>query len=217
MGAAAYIRLHTRAQNSAGERVRIVLGLKGIPYQYMPIRDLNSTEYRAINPQGLMPALEINGKTVTQSMAIMEMLDEIWPDPPLLPEDPVECAKVRGFAWAICADLHPVNNKRIRRFLQDELGVSDEGVRKWYHHWIAQTFSSLELTLKRRIKPTAFCFGDEPGLAEACLVPQMRNALRFECDLEPYPLLVAVDAACREIDAFQWAAPEAMPDWQGGS
>jgi maleylacetoacetate isomerase len=207
------LRLHTRAQNSAGQRVRIVLNLKGIAYEYVPIPSLSSEAYRAINPQGLMPALEIDGRFVTQSMAIIELLEELFPEPSVLPADPVLRAQSRAFAHLIAADLHPINNNRVRRYLTAAVGADETQVRAWYHHWLAPAFATLERQLARRERPFPFCFGERPGLADACLVPQVANARRFDCDLSRYPLLVAIDEACRGLDAFVRAAPEAQPDF----
>ncbi len=207
------LRLHTRYQNSAGQRVRIVLNLKGIAYEYVAIPSLSSDDYRRINPQGLMPALEIDRRFVAQSMAIVDLLGDLFPEPSVLPEDPMLRAEARSFANLIAADLHPINNNRVRRYLSDVIGADEAQVRAWYHHWAAKALASLEAQLARREKPFPFCFGERPGLAEACLVPQMDNARRFECDLSPYPLLVAIDGACRRLDAFARAAPEAQPDY----
>jgi len=187
------LRLHTRAQNSAGQRVRIVLNLKGVAYEYVTIPSLSSEDYRRINPQGLMPALEIDGRFVAQSMAIIELLEEIFPEPSILPADAFVRAEARAFADLIVADLHPINNNRVRRYLSEAVGADDAKVRAWYHHWVATAFRSLEAQLARREQPYRFCFGDRPGLADACLVPQMANARRFDCDLSTYPLLVAID------------------------
>lgn len=207
------LRLHTRYRNSAGQRVRIVLNLKGIDYEYVAIPSLSSEAYRRVNPQGLMPALEIDGRFVAQSMAIVELLEELFPEPGVLPADPMLRAEARSFAHLISADLHPVNNNRVRRYLADVLHADDAEVLAWYRHWVAQAFASLEAQIARRPKPFRFCFGDRPGLAEACLIPQMDNARRFDCDLSGYPRLVAVDAECRQLEAFTRAAPEAQPDY----
>lgn len=209
------IRLHTRYQNSAGQRVRIVLNLKSIPYEYVPVNSGTKAAFLAINPQGLMPALEINGTVIAQSMAAIELLEELFPEPSILPVDPVESAEVRSFAHLICADLHPVNNLRIRRYLADPIGASEPQIADWYAHWVHTAFSSLETQLSRRADPGPFCFGVQPTLADACLVPQMDNARRFDIDLSDYPLLRACDAACRELSAFQRAAPDAQPDFPG--
>lgn len=208
-------RLFTRYQNSAGERVRIVLNLKGVRYDYVALSSANWADYAHVNPQGLMPALELDGRVVAQSMAILELIEELYPEPNMLPADPWLRAEARSFAHLIAADLHPLNNNRVRKFLSGELGVPDDGVAKWYHHWVERAFTALETQLARRPEQWLFCFGDRPGLADACLVPQMANARRFDCPLDAYPRLVAIDAECRKLDAFIEAAPENQPDWPG--
>ncbi len=208
-----HLRLHTRFQNSAGERVRIVLNLKGIAYEYVAAPPVHSDAYRAINPQGLLPTLEIDGAMVAQSMAIIELLEELFPTPSIFPSDPILRAKVRGFAQHITADLHPVNNRRVRKYLETEMGQSEAAQLAWYRHWVAVTFAALEAELKQRDVATPFCFTHQPTLADICLAPQMANARRFDCDLAPYPLLVAIDARCRALPAFAAARPEAMPDY----
>jgi maleylpyruvate isomerase len=209
------MRLYTAAQNSAGERVRIALHLKGLTYEYVAIALLPKGEYRRLNPQGLMPAMEIDGRIVAQSTAILEYLEETHPEPALLPKDPVRRAEARAFGQAIAADLHPINNYRIRKYLSLTLDQSEEGIRGWYQNWVAVTFTGLEENLRRRAVATRFCFGDAPGWAECHLVPQMRNARRFGCDVSAYPLLAAVDAACVELEAFKRAQPEAQVDYAG--
>jgi len=207
------LRLHTRHQNSAGQRVRIVLNIKRVPYEYVAIPSLSSETYRTINPQGLMPALEIDERVVAQSMAIIELLEELFPEPSVLPEDLMLRAEVRAFSHLISADLHPINNNRVRQYLTDVMEVSDAQVVAWYHHWIRVAFSSLEDHLARQPVKTRFCFGSAPTLADACLVPQMDNVRRFKCDLSKYPRLVEVDAECRTLEAFIRAAPESQPDY----
>lgn len=209
------LRLHSRYQNSAGQRVRIVLNLKGIGYEYVPVPSASSPEYRAINPQGLMPALEIDGRIVAQSLAIIGLLEELYPEPPMLPADPFERAEARAFALLIAADLHPINNNRVRKYLAGPIGASEAQVDGWYKHWVATAFESLETALARRTRATRYGFTDAPGLAEACLVPQMANARRFGCDLAPYPLLNALDAACRDLPSFVAARPEMQVDFPG--
>ncbi|MEO8244661.1 MAG: maleylacetoacetate isomerase [bacterium] len=207
------IRLHTRYQNSAGQRVRIVLNLKQIPYEYVPVSSASSEAYRELNPQGLLPLLEIEGHAVAQSMAIIELLEDLFPEPSILPDDLFLRGEARSFAQLIAADLHPINNNRVRKYLKHELGADDNQVLGWYRHWVSKAFSSLEVQLARRPEPFKFCFGDRPGLADACLVPQMDNARRFDCDLSPYPLLSAIEAECRKMDAFLSAASEVQPDY----
>jgi maleylpyruvate isomerase len=209
------LRLHTRYQNSAGQRVRIVLNLKRVPYEYVAILSLSSDAYRKLNPQGLMPALEMDGRVVAQSMAIIELLEEVFPEPSIFPADPILRAETRSFAHLIAADLHPINNNRIRRYLTDVLGADEVEVRTWYHHWVRQVFAALEAQLSRRSVQSRFCFGDRPSLADVCLVPQMDNARRFGCDLSQYPLLLTVDAECRRLEEFMQAAPAMQPDYPG--
>ena len=207
--------LHTRYQNSAGQRVRIVLNLKQVPYDYVAIPSLFSDEYRKLNPQRLMPALEVDGRIVAQSMAIIELLEELFPEPRMLPDDPILRAEARSFAQLIASDMHPINNNRVRRHLTDALGADQLQILGWDHHWVRDGLSSLEEQLARRPVQFRFCFGEQPGLADACLVPQIDNARRFDCDLSPYPRLLTVDAECRTLEAFRQAAAVYQPDYPG--
>lgn len=208
-----HLRLHTRYQNSAGQRVRIVLNLKGVAYEYVPVSTPRDPAYLVQNPQGLMPTLEIDGQFVAQSTAIVELIEELFPDPPTMPHDPIRRAQMRAFAGLVCADLHPVNNLRIRRYLSDVIGADDAAVAGWYAHWLAVTFAALEQTIARQDDSCRYCFADFPTFADACLIPQIDNARRFECDLTPYPHLLRIDQHCRELDAFQRAAPDRQIDF----
>lgn len=210
------LKLYTYHRNSAGQRVRIVLNLKGLSYDYVSTPSLPPGEYLRMNPQGLMPALEIDGRIVAQSMAIIELLEELYPEPPALPRDPIARAEVRAFASAICADMHPLNNQRVRRFMEREFGLGEPAILRWYRHWIARGFDGLEAILARN-PPLPFCFGVTPGLADACLVPQLYNARRFDCDLSAYPRLLAIENACRELPAFRRAEPPNQPDFPSES
>jgi maleylacetoacetate isomerase len=209
------MRLYTAAQNSAGERVRIALNLKGLAYEYVAIASLPKGEFRRLNPQGLMPAIEIDGRVVAQSTAILEYLEETHPTPALLPRDPMQRAEARAFGQSIAADLHPIANYRVRKYLGAQMGQGEDAILAWYKHWVAVAFSGLEENLRRRTKATRFCFGEEPGWAECHLVPQIANARRFGCELTAYPLLVAVDAACAGMEAFKRSRPEAQADYTG--
>jgi maleylacetoacetate isomerase len=209
------LRLFSASRNSAGWRVRIALALKGIDYDYVSTRSLAPGEYKRINPQGLMPALEVVGKLVAQSAAILEYLEEQYPATPLLPADPLDRATARSFAQLITADLHPLNNNRVRKYLAGVMGQDTEAVAEWYRHWSGVALEALEEMLRRRKQASTYCFGDDPGWAELHLVPQLYNCRRFGVDLTRYPQLVAADAACQPIAAFAAAAPERMPDFTG--
>jgi maleylacetoacetate isomerase/maleylpyruvate isomerase len=205
------LRLHTRAQNSAGERVRIGLNLKGLAYDYVPIADLRDAEYLRLNPQGLMPALEIEGAVLTQSLAILEYLEERFPEPSILPSDPVLRARSRAFAQAVAAEIHALTVNRVRKRVAALAGEAAGG--EWFRHWASLGLAALEAGLADR--DSRFAFADHPTLADIALVPQMRNARRLGLDLGPLPRLVALDARCREVEAFRLAAPEAQADFGG--
>ena len=206
------MQLFSRWQNSAGERVRIALNLKGVPYEYIAVGSLPPGEYRRLNPQGLMPALRVDDKVIAQSTAILEYIEETHPLPALLPSEPILRAQARAFAQLIACDLHPLNNNRVRKYLADRLEVSEADLRTWYHHWTALALTALEAALAARPREWPFCFGNRPGWAELHLVPQLANARRFDCDLADYPILREVDARCRILDALRQARPEAQPD-----
>ncbi len=210
--------LYTYWRSTAAYRVRIALNLKGIDYISEPVHlvrdggEQHQADYRAINPQGLVPALSIDGQVITQSTAIIEYLEERHPWPPLLPSRAADRARVRALAATIAADIHPLNNLRVLKYLKGELGVSDQAKSQWYAHWIAQGFGALESMLADHADTGKFCHGDDPGLADIFVVAQMYNAHRFDCDVSPYPVLNRINAACLELDAFARAAPEAQPD-----
>jgi maleylpyruvate isomerase len=199
--------------SSASYRVRIALALKNLPYESIA-KNLRAGEHRMaeflqINVQGFVPALSLDdGAVLTQSVAIMEYLDEIYPNPPLLPADPVARARVRALTQAITSDVHPLNNLRVLRYLEDKLSLDKESRDTWYRHWVAVGFDALERWLVRDAATGRFCHGSAPTLADICLVPQVFNARRFTVDMNPYPRILAIDAACRELPAFQTAAPE---------
>jgi len=206
-------------RSSAAYRVRIALNLKGLEATQRPV-DLRTGEhrgegYRRINPHGRVPALVDGGHTFTQSIAILEYLEERYPEPPLLPKAVEDRARVRALVQLVASDMHPVNNLSVLQYLVKELGASDERKLAWYRHWIGEGFAALEAMLANDARTGRFCHGDTPGMADLCLVPQVYNARRFECDLAPYPTIVRIDAACAERDAFSKAAPEAQPDAAG--
>ncbi|RTM06952.1 MAG: maleylacetoacetate isomerase [Hyphomicrobiales bacterium] len=210
------MRLLSRWQNSAGERVRIALRLKGLEFTYVPVSSLAPGVYKALNPQGLLPALDIEGRIVAQSSAILEYLEEVYPEPSLLPSDPVTRAQARAFAAHIASEMHAITVQRIRRFLQADLAIDQAGIDRWMLHWLGLGFAALEATLSHRAVNWPFCFGGEPGWADLHLMPQMSSARRFGCDLSSYPLLQSIEQRCSPLDAFRLSRPEAQPDFPSG-
>ena len=212
------MKLYTYFRSSAAFRVRIALNLKGIDYQpaFIDLRAPASVhrapEFLAVNPQGLIPALRHDGKTLTQSLAIIEYLNELYPQPPLLPPAPEDRAHVRAMALAVACDIHPLNNLRVLDYLRSPLGLDEETVNAWYRHWIAAGFSALEDDAKRWSAAGRYLFGNSVSLADIYIVPQMYNARRFKCDLDPYPTLRTICAHLESLPAFAAAAPEAQPD-----
>lgn len=205
--------LHGHSLSSASYRVRIALALKGL--QVTTVRlDLRAgeqrlEEYLQINSQGFVPALTLDsGAVLTQSVAIIEYLDEIHPNPPLLPQAPLARARVRALTQAITCDVHPLNNLRVLQYLENVLHHDKATRDMWYRHWVQLGFDAVERWLVRDAATGRFCHGDSPTMADVCLVPQVANARRFAVDLGPFPRIVGIDAACREIAAFQGAAPE---------
>lgn len=207
------LQLYTFHRNSAGERVRIALNLKGLAYDYVSVPSLPEGEYRQLNPQGLMPALAVDGAVIPQSGAILDFLERTFPEPPLLPADPITRGRALGFAQLVTGEMHALTIHRVRRVLKEKLGADPDRIPHWTAHWMAEGFRSLEETLAQRVEPWPFCFGDTPGWADLHLVPQLRNARRFGCDIAPYPLLLAVEARCVALRAFRLARPEEQPDF----
>jgi maleylacetoacetate isomerase len=204
------ITLYDYGRSSASYRVRIALKLKNVAYVTVPTNLLDAShkapEYVARNPQGFVPMLSIDGHDLTQSLAIIDYLDARYPDPPILPADSAERAKTMAQALVIAADIHPINNLRILRYLKEQMGQDQAAIDDWYRHWIVEGFTALEA-----MAPEDGLFGsDLPNLADVCLVPQMANARRFEVPLEAFPKLVRIDAELREIEAFARAAPDAV-------
>lgn len=205
------IRLHDFWRSSAAYRVRIALNLKGLDYESvqtnLPNGAHKAPDYLAKNPQGLVPMLEIDGLHLTQSLAIMDYLDAHTPEPAFVPHDPAARSRVLAIAQVVAADIHPINNLRILKYMKDVLGQDQAAIDTWYRHWIAEGFAALE-AMADPAQP--FLCGDAPGLADICLVPQMYNARRFATPLDAYPKLVRIDAACAALPAFAAAHPDAV-------
>jgi maleylacetoacetate isomerase len=212
------MKLYSYFRSSAAYRVRIALNLKGLPYETVPVHltrgggEQHAPGYRTLNPQALVPVLEDGGRVFTQSLAIIEYLDEVHPQAPLLPKDPAARARVRALALAVACDLHPLNNTRVLSYLTGPMGLGDDAKQTWYRHWIAEGLGALEATLAGDRATGRFCHGDAPGLADCCLVPQLANAYRFKCDVSPYPTLLRIEKNCQALEAFQRAAPAQQPD-----
>jgi len=212
------LKLYTYWRSSAAYRVRIALALKGLAYESVPrhlLRDggeQRRAEYLATNPQGLIPALDHDGVVVTQSLAICEYLEEIAPQPALLPFDAAGRAAVRAMALLVACDIHPLNNLSVQQYLRTGFGQGDEGVTRWVQHWIARGFGALEQLVARHSADGRYCYGNGVTLADAFLVPQVYNARRAQMDLAPYPRLMAIVQHLESLPAFAAARPEAQPD-----
>lgn len=212
------MRLYTYFRSSAAYRVRIALNLKGLAYDAVPVHlargggEQHQADYRAINPAGLVPAFEDGGQVLTQSLAIIEYLDETHPQPPLLPGDALKRARIRALALAIACDIHPINNLRVLQYLTREFGVNEAQKNAWYRHWVRSGLEAVESMLAAGSGDGRFCVGDAPTLADVCLVPQVFNARRFDCDLGELPGIVRVVEHCEALEAFRLAAPENQPD-----
>ena len=210
------MQLYSFFRSGTSHRLRIALNLKGLATEYVAV-DLRteahqSAEYKALNPQGLVPTLVKDGQVMTQSPAIIEWLEETHPTPALLPTSPDDRAHVRAFAAMVACDIHPINNRRILEYLRHTLKTDEAAINTWCGHWITQGFDAYEALLAADPKRAGFSFGDRPGLADVYLVPQVESARRFKLDMARWPLITAVDAACMALEAFQKAAPAQQPD-----
>lgn len=210
------MKLYTYFRSSAAFRVRIALNLKNLAYEPQFVNlvrgEHRRLEYSALNPQALVPALVHDGSLLTQSLAIIEYLEEKHPSPPLLPKDPLGRARVRSLALLVACEIHPLNNLRALQYLVHELGHSEDDKNKWYQHWIHDGMAKLEADLTRGDGTGRFCHGDAPTLADCCLVPQVFNAQRYNCDLAHAPTVLRVFGECMRLDAFQRAQPSRQPD-----
>lgn len=212
------MKLYGYWRSSASYRVRIALALKGLEYDYIPVHLIKDggeqklPAYSALNPAQLVPTLENGDVKLNQSLAIIEYLDQMYPDTRLIPSDPVQAATVRMLALDMAAELQPITNLRVLQYLMGTLDAGEEGKLAWIHHWVSKAFTTFEA----RLQSTAgrFCVGDEVTLADICLVPQVYNALRFNVDLSPYPKLMTVYENLNVLPAFKQAKPEAQPDAQ---
>lgn len=210
------IKIYGYFRSSAAFRLRIALNLKKITYDTVLVNlstgDHLSDDFRKINPQGRVPALVVNDTIFTQSLAIMEYLEETYPTPAILPDGAVARCQVRAVANIIACDIHPLNNLAILKYLSSSLSASDEQKQDWYKHWVSEGFSAVETLLKDSLSIGGFCYGNTPGLADICLVPQVFNAQRFGCDLSVYPNIERIFGACMEIEAFDLAQPSKQPE-----
>jgi maleylacetoacetate isomerase len=210
------MKLYTFFRSSAAFRMRIALNLKGLAYESafvsLPKMEHKQPEFSAVNPQQLVPALDTGKGVFIQSMAIMEYLDETHPSPPFLPKTPEARAYVRALSQVIACDIHPLNNVRVLKYLETELGHPQPVRDKWYAHWIREGFVSLEGLLEREKRAGKFCHGDAPGMADICLVPQVFNAQRFNCPTGDYPIAMRIFEACMALKPFQDAAPMKQGD-----
>src|SRR5262245_6773007 len=212
------MKLYGYFRSSAAFRIRIALNLKKLDYEAASIHlrrnDQSKPDYLEVNPQGLVPALEDGGQTLIQSRAIIEYLDEIHPEPPLLPKDAADRARVRALADIIACDIHPINNLRVLRYLTRQLGHDEAAIGTWYNHWIGAGFAAIEPLLAEDPRTGRFCQGDSPGLADVTLVPQVVNAERYRLDLAPYPTVARIYENCMRLDAFIAAHPSRQPDYE---
>jgi len=210
------MKLYGYFRSSAAFRVRIALNLKKLDYENAAIHlrrnDQTKPDYRAVNPQGLVPTLDDGGRTLIQSLAIIEYLDEVYPDPPLLPSHPAERARVRALAEIVACDIHPINNLRVLRYLTHSLDHDETAIATWYNHWIDAGFQAFERLLVGDPRTGAFCHGDRPGIGDIALVPQVVNAERYRLDLAPYPTIARIHQSCMALEAFAAAHPDRQPD-----
>lgn len=216
------MKLYSYFRSSASYRVRIALNLKGLPYETVPVHLLKdggqqfAPDYLKLNPDGVIPALiddmQDQAAVLTQSLAIIEYLEETHPAPPLLPQDPVDRAYLRSIALTIACEIHPLNNLRVLRYLVRELKVCEDDKNAWYRHWCEHGLASVETLLARDKRTGTFCYGNTPTLADCFLIPQIANAQRMQCNLSGMPTIMRINDACLALDAFADAMPSRQPD-----
>ena len=210
------MKLYTFFRSSAAFRMRIALNYKGLAYEALPVslpKNEHKLEgYLALNPQGLVPALEDGGNILVQSLAMMEYLEETHPLPPLLPATAADRAYVRAVAQIIACEIHPLNNLRTLRYIKQRFALDEEGVNQWYRHWIVDGLGGLEAYVAGAKKSGKYCCRDQITLADCCLVPQVFNAQRYQCELAPYPEIMRIFGECMQLDAFIAAQPSKQPD-----
>ena len=210
------MKLYTYFHSSASYRVRIALNWKGIAHEqafvHLQKAEHLAPAFKEVNPAGLVPALEDGGRVISQSLAIIEYLDEVYPGPKLIPADPLERAYVRAFSQIVACEIHPLNNLRTLNFIRQSYGLDQEGVNRWYRHWIAEGFAMMEGFLAKEGRSGRFCLGDQVTMADCCLVPQVFNAERYKCDLSAYPSVMRINNACNKLEAFAAAHPWKQPD-----
>ena len=210
------MQLYNYFRSSASYRVRIALALKGLEYDYMPVHLLKNEQlgpaFAQISPAGLVPVLQDGDKLLTQSIAIIEYLDETHPEPSLLPGDAFQRARIRALGQDIACEIHPINNLRVLRYLVRDLKISEDDKNRWYRHWVETGLEAVERQLAGSADPGRFCFGDAPTLADCVLVPQIHNAQRMECRLDHVPTVMRVFDECMQLDAFSKTQPSGCPD-----
>lgn len=212
------LKLYGYWRSSAAYRVRIALNLKGLDYEQVPVHlvrdggEQHRPEYATTNPQRLIPVLQHGQRLIRQSLAIIEYLDELWPDPPALPASPRDRARARALALLVACDIHPLNNLRVLQYLEREYSAPLSEREAWIRHWMEEGFGAFEAMLVEDLSRGEFCEGESPGIADCCLIPQVYNARRFGVSLDPYPNIRRIEAACLALPAFDAARPENQPD-----
>ncbi|MCP3867239.1 MAG: maleylacetoacetate isomerase [Gammaproteobacteria bacterium] len=212
------MKFYSYFRSSAAYRVRIALNLKGLDHEIIPVHlirdggEQNRPWYTAMNPLALVPTLKSDEGILTQSLAMMEYLEETHPEPPILPKSPMARARVRAIAQTVASEIHPLNNLRVLDYLTNELGQNPDSRLEWYRHWIDEGLAGIERLLNEDSATGRFCHGNTPTVADCCLIPQVYNARRFECPLDTFQTILGIEAACNSLDSFQQAAPDNQPD-----